>query len=157
MNRVISAAFAAILAISSVVPAVAGQAEANFLSRLAGSWSGSGKMVGGETGPISCRLVFKASGARLNYTGRCNVQDFGSQGFSGAITYNDSARRYEVRSTAGLVVGVRRGNSIVFTTKSRTIQGSAYSTMTLSPSAITIAFTFVRDGEKTTSRVSFSR
>src|SRR5262249_44743949 len=104
-----------------------------------------------------CKISFKAAGSRLNYTGRCNVQDLGGQGFSGSITYNDSTKRYEVQSAAGPVVGIRRGNSIVFTTKSNSLQGTYYSTMTLSPSAISIAFTIVRDGEKTTSKVNFSR
>jgi hypothetical protein len=114
-------------------------------------------MTGANPGPISCRLELKASGARLNYVGRCNVQDFGSRGFTGGITYNESAHRYEVRSANGVVYGIRRGNSIVFTTKTQSVSGYAYSTMTISPSVITIAFTFIRNGEKSSSKVSFSR
>lgn len=157
MARLISILVAAALAFAPVVPAFAGPAEAAFLSRIAGNWSGNGRLTGADAGPISCRLAFKASGSRLNYTGRCNVQDLGGQGFTGSITYNDATKRYEVQSTAGLVVGIRRGNSIVFTTKSSSLSGTYYSTMTLSPSSISIAFTIIRDGQKTTSKVNFSR
>lgn len=157
MNRVIPTVLAAVLAITPTMPALAGPSEANFLTRLAGIWSGNGRMTGAEAGPISCKISFRPSGSRLNYTGRCNVQDMGGQGFNGSINYNDQTHRYEVRSANGLVVGVRRGNSLVFTTKSQTISGSAYSTMTLSPSAISINFSFVRQGQKTTSRINFSK
>jgi hypothetical protein len=156
MPRVIPLILAAILA-TATAPAYAGPSEASFLSRLAGLWSGNGHMNGAQSGPISCKMSFKPSGNRLNYTGRCNVQDFGGQGFNGSINYNDQSHRYEVRSSNGLVVGVRRGNSLVFTTKSQTMYGSAYSTMTLSPSVISVSFSFVRDGQKTTSHVNFSK
>lgn len=156
MRPFLTAAFAALLAVSAA-PAFAGPAETAFLARLAGSWSGNGNLAGAETGPISCRLQLASGTGRINYLGRCNVQDLGGQGFSGGITYNDATHHYEVRSAAGLVVGVRRGNSIVFTTKSQSMGGSYYSTMTLSPSSITINFTLIRNGEKTTSRVTFSR
>src|SRR5690242_7207988 len=129
MRPILSIAFAALLAILPAAPAFAGQAEADFLSRLAGSWSGKGRLVGAEAGPISCRLVLKSSGPRINYTGRCSVQDMGGQGFSGAIAYNDATHHYEVSSPNGMVVGVRRGNSIIFTTKSTSLSGSYYSTM----------------------------
>lgn len=157
MRPFLTAAFAALLAALSTVPVVAGPTEAAFLARLAGSWSGNGRLTGADTGPISCRLQLASSAGRINYLGRCNVQDLGGQGFSGGITYNDATHHYEIRSAAGLVVGVRRGNSIVFTTKSQSMGGSYYSTMTLSPSTITINFTLIRSGEKTTSRVTFSR
>ena len=157
MPRVISLIAAVILAASPIAPAFAGPAEASFLSRLAGMWSGNGRMTGAQAGPISCKIAFQPSGNRLNYTGRCNVQDFGGQGFNGSINYNDQTRRYEVRSMNGTVVGVRRGNSLVFTTKTQTMSGAAYSTMTLAPSSITISFSFIRGGQKTTSHINFSK
>ena len=157
MLRVVPIVLAAILAATATAPAFAGPSEASFLSRIAGMWSGNGQMKGADAGPISCKISFRPSGDRLNYTGRCNVQDMGGQGFNGSINYNDQTRRYEVRSMNGLVVGVRRGNSLVFTTKSQTMSGSAYSTMTLSPSSISISFSFIRQGQKTTSHVTFSK
>jgi hypothetical protein len=157
MHRVTSIVLAALLVLAPALPAFAGPSEASFLSRIAGLWSGSGRMTGAEAGPISCKMSFRPSGDRLNYTGRCNVQDMGGQGFNGSINYNDQTRRYEVRSAAGVVVGVRRGNSLVFTTKSQTMSGTAYSTMTVSPSSISVNFSFIRQGQKTVSHVSFSK
>jgi len=159
MRSLILAASSAALLATSVAPAFAGPAEAAFLTRLAGSWTGKGRVTGGETGPVSCKLVFKASGPRINYTGRCSMQDMGAQGFSGSIGYDDATHRYLVRSAAGTIVGVRRGNSLVFTTKTQTIAGSTYSTMTVSPSSISIDFTIVQtsSGDKTRSHISFSR
>jgi hypothetical protein len=159
MHRLVPILSAALLTVLSVAPAFAGASEAAFLNRLAGTWSGKGRLTGAESGPISCKLNFKAGSSRINYTGRCNVQDVGAQGFSGSIGYDDRAKHYIVYSANGSVIGVRRGNSIVFTTKTQTVSGSSYSTMTVSPSAISIDFTIVRSssGEKTRSHINFSR
>ncbi|MEP7240537.1 MAG: hypothetical protein ABI697_06600 [Devosia sp.] len=155
--RFLLAAVAATTALLAIAPSYAGPNETAFLNRLAGTFSGNGRLSGGENGPISCKLVLKPNAGKLNYTGRCTVQDLGGQGFSGSVTYNDATKHYEARSAAGTVIGVRRGSSLVFTTKSTRMGGSTYSTMSISPSRITIDFTLVRQGEKTTSHVTFSK
>jgi hypothetical protein len=159
MRSLIVTVSAAILLATSVAPAFAGPAEAAFLTRLAGAWTGNGRVSGQQAGPVSCKLIFKANGPRINYTGRCSMQDLGAQSFSGSISYDDSTRHYLVSSASGSVVGVRRGSSLVFTTKSQTLAGSTYSTMTISPSSISIDFTIVQTstGDKTRSNITFAR
>jgi hypothetical protein len=159
MRSLILAVSSALLLATSVAPAFAGPSEAAFLNRLAGSWNGSGRVTGEESGPVSCKLVFKANGPRLNYTGRCSMQDMGAQSFSGSIRYDDASRRYLVSSSNGTIVGVRRGNALVFTTKTQSVAGATYSTMNISPSSISIDFTITgrSTGGKTRSHISFSR
>jgi hypothetical protein len=149
----------ALAATLGTAPAYAGPTETAFLAKIAGTWTGKGKLTGGETGPIACKLVFKASGAKLSYNGRCNVQDVGAQAFSGAISYNDKTKRYEARSGATTVPGTKSGSSLVFTTKAKTIVGNATSTMTVSSGRIVVDFSVVatRTGEKSASRITFSK
>ena len=149
----------AALMLGAVTPSFAGPSENAFLAKLVGSWNGKGQLKGAENGPISCKVVFKAgSGGKVNYNGRCSVQDVGAQSFSGSLSYNDAKKIYEGRSMGGTAVGVKRGSSVVFTTKSNSIMGRSYSTMTVSASRITIDFSIIdTKGEKTTSHVTFSR
>lgn len=149
----------AVAATLGIAPASAGPAENAFLAKVAGTWTGNGKLTGAEAGPIACKIVFKASGAKLTYTGRCNVQDLGAQAFSGSISYNDAAKRYEARSGTTTVAGTKSGSSLVFTTKARTIAGNATSTMTISASRIVVDFTVVaaRTSEKSASKITFSK
>lgn len=156
-TKLFSVLVAAALALSAT-PAFAGPAETAFLQKLTANWVGKGKLVGAQSGPVACRIVITAGGQSAKYQGRCTIPDMASQAFNGAITYNEKSKRYEVRSISGTVPGVKRGNSLVFTTKDTSMSGSSYSTMTISPSSLVVNFTIVdRHGEKTTSHITFSK
>jgi hypothetical protein len=156
-TRLFSVLVAGVLALSAT-PAFAGPAETAFLQKLTANWVGKGRLVGAQSGAVACRIVITAGGQSAKYQGRCTIPDMASQAFNGAITYNEKTRRYEVRSISGTVPGVKRGNSLVFTTKDSSMLGSSYSTMTISPSSLVVNFTMVdRHGEKTTSHITFSK
>lgn len=152
------AAVAAIMIAATAAPAYAGPAETAFLQKLGNTWSGKGRLQGAETGAIACKIVFTAGGKSTKYQGRCNIPDMAQQAFNGAITYNDKAGRYEARSVGGTVPGVRKGDKLVFRSSSRNLGGTATSTMTISPSSLVVDFAMVdKQGERTTSRITFSR
>ena len=159
VSRFTRIASAVALVALTAAPAFAGPAETKFLQTIAGSWSGSGKLTGAQSGPINCKVVFKAANQKTSYQGRCNVPDIGAKSFSGGLTYNDAQKRYEIRSAGGSVPGVRRGNSLIFTTKSNSMGGTSYSTMTISASRMVIDFTIIdrKTNDKTTSRVTLSK
>jgi hypothetical protein len=81
------------------------------------------------------------------------------QAFSGSISFNDKTGQYESRSATGVVPGIRKGNTLVFRTASRNLAGTATSTMSISPSSLVVDFSLVekKTGDKTTSRITFSR
>jgi hypothetical protein len=158
LRSVIAAGLTATLLALAAAPATAGPTETAFLQKLTANWTGRGKLTGAQSGPVACRLVISGGGKSVKYQGRCTIPDMASQAFNGAISYNDKSRRYEIKSICGNVPGIKRGNSLVFTTKDSTMQGTSYSTMTLSPSSLTMNFTLVdRKGNKTTSTVGFRR
>ena len=158
LRSVIAAGFTATLIALTAAPALAGPAETAFLQKLTANWTGRGKLTGAQSGPVACRLVISGGGKSVKYQGRCTIPDMASQAFNGAISYNEKAKRYEIRSISGSVPGIKRGNSLVFTTKDSSMQGTSYSTMTFSPSSLVINFTIVdKKGNKTTSQISFSR
>ena len=153
----ISAATAAILALTAA-PALAGPAETAFLQKLTANWTGKGKLTGAQTGAVSCRLVLTGGNPSVKYQGRCTIPDMAARAFSGSITYNDKLGRYESRTLGGTVAGIKRGNSLVFTDKNTTMEGTAYSQMTISPSSLVMSFTLIdKHGDKTTSTITFSK
>ncbi|MEO6394535.1 MAG: hypothetical protein ABIO40_01320 [Devosia sp.] len=135
--------------------ATAGTAETAFLAKYVGSWTGSGKMTGAETGPISCRLTFKQSGAKVNYAGRCNFKDMGAQSFTGTLSYNDAKARYESRANGKTVIGTRQGNALTFVSSIRTMEGSGTSAMTLGPNTLTIDTT-IKSSKGETAKVKMT-
>ena len=155
---VLSVTAAALMALTAA-PAFAGPAETAFLQKLTANWVGKGKISGPDGGPIACRIVITAGGQSAKYQGRCNIPDMAAQAFNGAIIYNDAKGRYETRTVGGTVPGIKRGNSLVFTTKNTSIAGTAYSTMTLSPSSLTVDFSLVdgKTGDKSSSHIVFSK
>ena len=158
LRSVIAAGITATVLALTAAPALAGPSETAFLQKLTANWTGRGKLTGAQSGPVACRLVISGGGQSVKFQGRCTIPDMASQAFNGAISYNDGAKRYEIRSISGSVPGIKRGNSLVFTTKDSSMQGTSYSTMTLSPLSLVMNFTIVdQKGNKTTSRVSFSR
>lgn len=156
-NTAISFVVAAMLALTAA-PALAGPAETAFLQKLSNTWSGKGQLKGAETGPIACKVVITGGTKSTKFQGRCNIPDMAQQAFSGSITYNDKTKRYESRTAGGVVPGVRKGDRLVFTTSSKNMAGTSRSVMTISPSSLVIDFSLTtKKGEKTTSRVTFSK
>jgi len=121
--------------------AFAGDAEIAYLQSLAGSYTGAGRVSGPDGGDVSCKVVMKASGTRLNYSGRCTAPgNSAAQSFSGAIRYSDQRRRYESSSGARIVPGQKSGSTLTFVTQMETIQGDVNSTMSVSPSSLKMQF-----------------
>lgn len=128
-------------------PAFAGPAETDFLKSFVGTWSGSANMTGADTGKVTCKIVYKASTSKVNFSGRCTVTGEGSQSFSGAMSYNDAKKRYESKASGKVAVGTKSGNSLTFANSAKTPQGTASSKITLSPGLVTMDTTFTdKDG-----------
>lgn len=145
------------------VSAFAGPAETALLGGYAGGWKGSGKVTGIENGAVDCTMKFSASkSGKLSYSGRC---DFGSgtAGFTGAMQYNDAARRFEAVTSAqgvsGSAVGKRQGGGIVFSMSGlESTYGTVSSTLSLNGDRIGMKFELIdKDGKKTTSEIAFTR
>jgi hypothetical protein len=159
LRKATLAAVAAAMIALTAAPALAGPAETAFLQKLSNTWSGKGSLKGANTGPIACKVVVTAGGKSTKFQGRCNIPDMAQQAFSGSISYNDKTKQYESRSANGTVPGIRKGDKLVFRTSSRNMAGTSTSTMTISPSSLVVDFALVekKTGEKTTSRITFSR
>ena len=158
-TRLLGAAFAALLLVPATAPAIAGPNETAFLERLVGTWKGTGKISGPEGGNVSCRLTFKPSGARLNYSGRCALSGgSGAQSFTGSIRFNDSSGKFESSSAGKTVAGTKSGNNLVFTTQQTDMRGTGTSTMTLSARNIQVKFDLVnKKGEVHRGTIPFTR
>ena len=160
MSRLIrSAVMAVAIALMSLVaivpPTYAGDNEVAFLNRLVGTWNGGGKLTGAYKANLTCKVVFKATGAKVNFSGRCTLTDLPSQNISGSLSYNDAKKQYEVRAGGKTVVGKRSGNTLTFVLVSRSLQGKSTTTMALSPSSI-VADATLTDNEGKTSRTHMS-
>lgn len=157
-------ALAATLVLPLALPAVAGPDEAALLSKYAGQWRGSGKVVGSNPGTVVCRMNLKASqSGRLSYAGRCSFGGAGAASFRGTMLYNDAKNRYEAATSAQGVsntsIGKKQGGSIVFAANGMdTRYGTINSTMTLAGNAIKLRFELVdRRGRATSSNIVFGR
>lgn len=145
MSRLVSIAVATALALTPL-PALAGASENAFLGRLVGIWNGKGTLTGGETGELSCRATIRQRSEGINFSVKCDVPEFGAQNFSGIVSYNDAAGRYEATSAGGEVtVGTKSGNAVVFNAK---LKGIAIGTsvMKLTPSRIVVDTNVKRPG-----------
>ena len=137
MIRSLSLILVAALALGAS-PALAGKAETAFMGKLVGTYAGKGTLTGSRTGTFDCTLTMKAKGDGISYRGKCDVEEFGSQSFSGDITYNDKAGRYEATSPTGTTtVGTKRGSGIAFNSKFRGL-ASGTSVMKMVPGKITV-------------------
>lgn len=139
-------------------PAPAGPADQAFLAKLAGTWTGAGTITGDEKGSVDCKLTL--SGAdKVNFRGLCDAGKFGPQDYSGVLTYDEKTGKYLARSNGQTVVGVKSGNSVVFTSKMKTMAGTGNSIMKLSTSTISIDVDLVRSdtGEKLKSHLNFKK
>lgn|SRR5436190_1436692 len=159
LRKATLAAVAAAMIALTAAPAFAGPAETAFLQKLTNTWSGRGNLQGANSGPIACKIVITAGGKSTKFQGRCNIPDMAQQAFSGSISYNDKTKQYESRSSGGTVPGIRKGDTLVFRTTNRSLAGTATSTMVISPSSLVVDFSLVekKTGDKTTSRITFSR
>ncbi|MBN9344986.1 MAG: hypothetical protein J0I48_02120 [Devosia sp.] len=145
MSRLVSIAVALALALTPL-PALAGASENAFLGRLVGIWNGKGTLTGDETGELSCRATIRQRSEGINFSVKCDVPEFGAQNFSGIVSYNDAAGRYEATSPGGEVtVGTKSGNAVVFNAK---LKGIAIGTsvMKLTPSRIVVDTNVKRPG-----------
>lgn len=145
MIRSLSLVLVATLALGAT-PALAGKAETAFLGKLVGSYSGKGTLTGSRTGTFDCTLDMRAKGDGISYKGKCDVEEFGTQSFSGDITYNDKAARYEATSPTGTItVGTKSGSGVSFSSKFRGM-ASGTSVMKVVAGKITVDTT-IKDPE----------
>jgi hypothetical protein len=99
--------------------------EAAFLKRLAGNWTGRGRLkrtFRANLEPVSCRLAIKPAGNGISLTMAYNCLGldlrFGAQG---TLTYRAGDRRYAGawyvtgRAQSARGIGVRRGSGLSFT------------------------------------------
>jgi len=128
------------------LPALAGAAEDAYLAKLVGVWTGSGKLTGGETAAIDCRLTVRQVAAGVNFAAKCDVTDLPDQNFSGVISYNDAKKQYEAKSPGGdITVGTKNGGTLTFSGKVKGI-AEGTSTMKLSTSKIVVETVVRRPG-----------
>jgi hypothetical protein len=160
ISRFLRAAIVALALLPFSAPAFAGDREVAYLQSLAGTWQGKGKVSGPEGGNVACRLTFRASGLRLSFSGRCALSGgSGAQSFSGVIRYNESTGAYESSSQGQTVRGRKSGSSLVFVTAVNNSRAKGTSTMTLSPSAISVQFKMLnpRSGATSTGSIPFRK
>jgi hypothetical protein len=155
--RALGAALAATAILSlAPAPAYAGDAEVKYLHSLVGNWAGSGTVRGEEGGNVACRIVFKPSGVKVNFTGRCKMAR-GSQSFSGSIRFNDNKGVFESSSQGVTVQGVKKGSTVTFVVNRRMMGGQVSSTMSFSPKALKVQFSMKNRSGETAGTIPFSR
>jgi hypothetical protein len=157
--RPLGAAFAAAALLSfAPVSVLAGDAETKYLHSFVGNWAGAGTVRGEEGGDVACRLVFKPSGAKVNFTGRCKMDGQSSaQSFSGSVRYNDSKGVFESSSQGVTVVGVKKGSTVTFVVNRKMMGRDIQSTMSFSPKALKVQFSMKNRGGTTSGSIPFSR
>jgi hypothetical protein len=154
----LAAAMLAMATLSVSAPVSAGPDQTAFLNKFVGSWTGTGRLTGAYTASLTCKLAFKATGAKVNYTGRCTLTDLPSQSTSGSLSYNDSAKQYEVRASGKTIVATRNGSTLSFSISQKSIQGSITTNMSISPTAISVTAVLIdNDGKKSNTRMSFTK
>ena len=148
MRYLLPAAVAATIALSAM-PALAGDAESAFLSKLAGTWTGTGVVTGTDTGSIACKMILKFAAGKLGFNGKCDVGDLGPpQSVSGTIAYSDKTKHYEAKGNGQTSVGTKSGSTLTFVTKLRQMGAAGTSTMKLSAGSIVIDADIGRTGSK---------
>lgn len=139
-------ALLALAVILAPLPAMAGAAEDAYLAKLVGIWTGSGKLTGGETATVDCRLTVRQVSSGVNFAAKCDVSDLPDQNFSGVISYNDAKKQYEAKSAGGeITVGTKSGSTLTFTGKVKGI-AEGTSTMKLNASRIIVETVVRRPG-----------
>jgi hypothetical protein len=147
----------AVALLTPAFPAMAGERELKFLQSIAGQYSGSGEIRGDDGGPVKCRLTFKPTGSKLNYTGRCSGGG-GSQSFSGSIRFDDDSGRWLSSTRGKTVTGKKSGSTLTFTVSGSDSRGNISSTMSISPGSAKVSFKAVsRDGDQSSGTIPFRR
>lgn len=145
------------LAPVAAAPAIAGPKETAYLQSLAGSWTGKGKISGENGGNVTCRLSARMSGEKLNFTGRCTGGS-GGQSFSGTIRYNEARNRYESSSSGSTVGGKKSGSTLSFSMSDSNTRGTVRSTMSISPSRLSMSFSFTdKKGNRSAGTIPFRK
>jgi hypothetical protein len=152
-------AAAGLLLLVPASAALAGDAETKYLHSLVGDWAGGGTVGGAEGGDVACRMVFKPSGAKVNFTGRCKYagSQSGSQSFSGSIRFNDSKGVFESSSQGVTVIGTKKGSTVTFVVNRKMMGRDIQSTMSFSPKALKVKFSMTSRSGKTSGSIPFSR
>jgi len=157
--RLAMAALVACLSAPLAMPALAAPADVALLLQYAGNWRGKGPMTGADTGTVACRLALKPSGEKIRFSGRCTLPGAGGSGFSGTLSYNAAANRFEATSSNGTVIGRKRGGGIVFAMEDDTRQGKVTSTMSLTGGTIKVEFQIIdaKTDRVTQARIPFAK
>jgi hypothetical protein len=131
-------------------PVFAGPAEVALLKSYEGSWRGKGQVIGTEQETVTCRMsLTDGNQDKVNYSGRCALAG-ANLSINGTLAYIEESKRYEGAMTsnvnfAGVAVGRKQGNGIVFNLKSRgtaeDVDLEISASILLSPGAITVDFT----------------
>ncbi|MDR3470576.1 MAG: hypothetical protein P4M09_02620 [Devosia sp.] len=149
------------------LPASAGPADVAMLQSYVGSYAGSSVITGGsKPQSVKCRLeLANGNSGKITYNGRCSLE---STTFSMTGVFAFVGNHYEaaMTSTSGIsanVIGQKRGNGVVFSSKQRdTSEGgdrTISSTLALASGMIRVDFS-VHDnktGDTMTGSIPFSK
>ncbi|MBL4645056.1 MAG: hypothetical protein JKY99_01195 [Rhizobiales bacterium] len=122
ISQIIGGALAVLLTLSvGVFSAHAKDPELVFLSKLQGTWVGSGRVLAGpdrgKTFKCSLRGKPSRSGIKISMNGKCSVGRFSAR-MGASIKYSKGVRKYLGRFMGGAkgngmdIYGDRRGNSL---------------------------------------------
>jgi hypothetical protein len=145
MSRLLPALAAAAIVLTPL-SAFAGASEDTFLARLVGVWNGKGTFSGSQEGQVTCRSTVRQRSDGVNFSVKCDVPEFGTQSFSGVVSYNDTEKRYEASAQGGdITIGTKSGNAVIFNAK---LKGMAVGTsvMKMTSSRIVVDTNVKRPG-----------
>jgi len=159
-------ALAGLMVGGAAAPAMAGQADIDFLGSYLGNWKGRGQLQGANTETVVCKLSLSAANnnTKINYSGRCTLAG-NNLAVNGTVAYIDAKRRYEAVMTSnasftGTAIGQRQGNGVVFNLREKERDEAAKRDMTITSSislldnAISVEFLVVDDATGDTIRAS---
>ena len=159
---------AAGLAFASL-PAMAGPAEVALLNSYIGSYQGSSVITGASAKPetVKCRLTLAPGngGNKVTYNGRCSVAG-ASFSLTGVFAFVGDHYEAAMSSTSGMsanVVGQKRGNGVVFSSKghdnSEGGDRNITSTLALTGGTIKVDFSVLdnKTGKTTAGSIPFSK
>src|SRR5690554_5644345 len=119
-----AAAFAGLLALAGVFPALAGPADVALLKSYIGDWRGRGVLIGANTETVVCRMsLTQGNQDKVNYNGRCTLA--GTQlSVAGTMAYVEASKRFEAAMSSnatftGVAVGQKRGSNLIFNLRER--------------------------------------
>lgn len=163
-------AWSVLISAMAVPNAFATSREMTLLASYAGDWRGEAVLARGDSSEVfTCRMnITDARGAKIYYVGRCSLARL-NLSVSGAIAFNEDARRYEAvmssnTAFSGEAVGRIAGDRIGFDFKKRKTDEkddeiSIEAEIVLERDTVTVDFeiTFSDSGATMTTSVPFSR